>query len=275
MSLPSFLHSEPLAFYPPALHGWLEQRREAVLRMGAGPDQGMDWLDNFYNQRRPLEVKEGIATIHVHDALAGNLTKIDKKTGMTDYADLTAELEQALADPHVRGILLDINSPGGSAVGVPEVGQAVAEARAQKPIVSHIARMGASAAYYIAAGSSAIVANKSAMVGSVGTIWTLMNFAGLLEKFGVKAKILTPEASDLKAAGNPYKEMTAKEEAYLQERVEQMNAQFTGFVSANRPVKADAMRGQWVSGAEGAENGLVDYVGGRARAVAELRALIG
>lgn len=272
MMIPAFLLSEPIGIHAPFLHGWIESRQAISQRLGK---ENQLSIGDFYNQRRTLDVKEGIATIHVNDVLAGNLTNVEKLTGMTDYEDLIAELEQAASDPAVKGILLDINSPGGSAVGAPEAAAVVESIREQKPVVSVIPRIGASAAYYIASASNAIVAPQSAIVGSIGTIQTLFDYSQMLASFGIKVNIMTPEASDLKAAGNPYREMTPKEREFLQERIESLNANFTGFVSKHRSKAGpESMRGQWFSGEEGANAGLVDYVGGKARALAELKSLI-
>jgi signal peptide peptidase SppA len=289
MRIPEFLLSEPLAVHAPSLAGWMMRREriEAIL-MGADPRGAsresqssapdparFDWLAAYVNGRRPYQVTNGIAAIHANEILARTHTTFDKAYGDTHYNDLISELGQAAGDDKVRGIRLDISSPGGSAVGAPEAAAAVLAARQQKPVVSHIETVGASAAYYLAAASNAIIVSPSAIVGSVGTISMFADISAMLEKMGVKVNLMTPKVSDLKAAGNQVRPMTDDEQDYLQDRLESINAKFTGWVQSNRPgVSDDAMRGQWFSGQDAVDQGLADCTGSVDDANAALDALI-
>lgn len=273
--IPEVLLSEPIAFHGPALHGWIQKRREFAERMNLMTGENRLSISDFFNQRQGYMVHEGIGFIHANDFMALGLTNVDKITGMTDYGDLSRELEQAANDPAVKGILLSINSPGGSALGSSEAAQSVLDARQAKPVVAAIEKIGASAGYKIAAPANAIVASQTAVVGSIGTITTHMEFSAMLAAAGIKVNIITPQVSDLKATGNQYREMTPKEREFLQESTERTNAEFLGWVSEHRGVDASVMRGQWFSGKEGAQNGLVDYVGGLRTAMTTLKQLIG
>lgn len=281
MKLPDFLLSEPIGFHAPALAGWLLRRQsldERLSGVGNLPTVGEKQLTiaDFVNGRKPYHVTEsGIAVIHANESLSRTATGIDKLFGDTHYNDLISELAQAKADDQVRGIFQDISSPGGSAVGAPEAAAAVLDARQVKPVVSYIETVGASAAYYYASASNAIVASPSAIVGSIGTISMFPDISGMLEKFGVKMNIITPEQADMKASGNPFRPMTEAEEEFLRGRVEELNEAFTSWVSAARPsATAGAMRGQWFTGNQGLQEGLVDQVGTRQDAMDALEALI-
>lgn len=284
LPLPDFLFSDLIALHAPALaqlicrRERLEARIVSMQSTGVHESQGLaEWLAPFVNQRRATKTADGITTIHVNDVLSHGTTELDRAFGMTDYAQLIADLHAAAADPAVRGILLDINSPGGSAVGAPEAAQAVLEARQQgKPVAAHIGVIGCSAAYYLASAASVITASPSAIVGSIGTIASFYDFAGMLAKFGVTPHIFTPKAADLKATGTQDRPPTEAESAFLQTRVETLNAAFTGWVGAWRTqADASSMRGQWFTGEEATQNGLADYTGTLADSLASLRAFIG
>jgi protease-4 len=276
MRIPEFLLSEPVGVYAPALAAWLLRRERLDERMNLPVTEGQLSISDFVNARRPYQVSDqGIAVIHANEVLSRTATNVDKLLGDTHYNDLITELSQAVDDDQVRGILLDISSPGGSAVGAPEAAQAVQDAAQEKPVVAYVETVGASAAYYFAAASNAIVASPSAIVGSIGTISMFPDISAMLERFGVKFNIITPEQSDLKATGNPFRAMTDAEKEFLQSRAESLNAAFTSWVQSHRPMVDDGtMRGQWFSGSQAIANGIVDQVGNRTDAFAALEALI-
>ncbi len=278
MKLPDFLFADPIGFYAPGLAAWMMRHQQLAEKMNVALMTGEKQLSisDFVNARRPYAVDgNGIATIHANEALSRTATNVDKLFGDTHYNDLIEELDQATSDDQVRGILLDVSSPGGSAIGAPEAAQAVLDARQEKPIVAYVETVGASAAYYFMSAANAIVVSPSSVVGSIGTIATFFNLAGMLQRFGVDVKIITPAAADLKASGNPFREMTRAEEDFLQQRIESINASFTNWVSQNRTaVGADAMRGNYFSGTDAVSNGLVDQTGSRQDALDALEALI-
>jgi signal peptide peptidase SppA len=290
MRLHDILLTEELAIHEPALGGLIARlspfynrlansgdARIAVAGVGDSsikPETQLTIAD-FVNQRRPYEITpDGLATIHVNDVLARGLTNVDRLLGATDYNELLSELAMAGADPAVRGILLDVNSPGGSVIGLQETRDAVIAARQGKPLVSCIDLIGASAAYGLAVGANAVFASTSAIIGSIGTIATYSNVSGLLAQLGVKVEHMT--GGDLKAAGTPFRDMTRAERDFLQGRVDMFSSAFRAWVQQNRPaVDASSMRGQWFTGAESLHLGLIDQVGSKADALAALRALAG
>lgn len=286
LPLPSFLFADLIALHGPALGplllnrdrlaGMLPTDWQKLVPSGDEKQRTIaEYVAPFVNQRRASQKVGNIADIHVNDALSHNTTEMDRAFGMTDYAQLIGDLAAAAADPEIAGIHLDINSPGGSAVGAPEAAAAVAAARMQKPVAAHVGVMAASAAYYLASACNVITASPSAIVGSIGTICTFMDFAGMLAKVGITPHIITPEASDLKATGNQLRAPTKAESAFMQQRVERLNAAFTGWVQSHRGCAPDAMRGQWFTGNEAVANGLADYTGTISDSLASLRSLIG
>jgi protease-4 len=284
MRLHEILATEELAIHEPALGNILARLTPFFARLTRNEEAGVEGalareenlsLADFIVGRRDYAVDaNGIATIHVNDVLGRGLARIDQIFGMTDYNSLIAEFNDAARDGAVRGILLDVGSPGGSVVGMEEAAAAVANAAAAKPVVAMIEQIGASAAYALSVQATAIVASASAIVGSIGTISSFTNIAGMLERFGVKVEQFT--SGDLKASGTPYRAMTLPEATFLNERTQSLGADFRAMVSAARPsVQASSMRGQWFSGKQAASLGLVDQVGSKADAMEALLSLVG
>ena len=102
----------------------------------------------------------------------------------------------------------------------------------KKPIVSSIESVGASGAYYIASGTSKIYANRASIVGSIGVIMEYTNYGDLLK--WAKLKNVTIKAGELKDAGSPTRDLTPKEEAYMQGLVDNMHTQFIEDVATGR-----------------------------------------
>ena len=90
--------------------------------------------------------------------------------GATALDDVISDIEKALHDDDVDAILLDIDSPGGVAVGPAEVAEKIYQAREHKPVWAYIARHGASAAYWLASAADKIIASRTAIIGSIGVV---------------------------------------------------------------------------------------------------------
>ncbi len=260
--------SNVYAILPSAVTAWQSRKAEAfakIPRADAGGDnddrkQIKEFLGLLYNQRREMAVTGGVATIHVNDFLGGDLTFLDKCLGASDYSDIGADVIKAANDPAVKSIVLDINSPGGDAIGCVEIGRLVAEVAKSKPIKAVISRIGCSAAYAIACGANEIVASPSAQVGSIGTILSYLDIARLCEAAGIKPHVFTNAGADLKASGSQWKTPSAEEEKHLQETVDRYGSDFRAWVSERRKMTADAFRGQAASGEDAKKLNFIDSI---------------
>jgi capsid assembly protease len=262
---------------PEAVAEWERRKVEAIARMPRSEisketkqeitdymDENREFYRQFfsmmYNQRREFRAENGIGFIHINDFLGGNLTFLDRCLGASDYADIAADIRRAASSPDVRTVLLEIDSGGGSAVGCVEVGRLVSQLDSVKPVVAFTSSLCCSAAYAIAAGARERYSIPSAMVGSIGTIMTWLDYAKLAEKEGITPHIVTNEQADLKAAANMYRTPTDEEMAHLQSLADEYGMQFQSFV-ADRVERLDAsegFRGQWVSGRDAARIGFID-----------------
>jgi protease-4 len=182
-------------------------------------------------------------------------------------------------DGSIKAIIIEINSPGGGSEASQEIYQYVKRYRdkKKKPVVAAIRTVGASGAYYIAAGTSKIYASKASIVGSIGVIAQWVNYGELLRWAKMKDVVL--KAGELKDAGNPTRDLTPDERAYLQELIDNMHAQFITDVAEGRGVTAEDIQplanGRVWTGEQAGELKLIDQVADFQTAVEETAKQVG
>lgn len=262
------IYSRPWFITAAAHHGIRSLFESRFGRIAADTGSLAVELADMVNPRRPMTVdQEGIATIHVLGPLGKNLSKLEKSCGTTSFEDIQSELALANANPAVRGILLHVDSPGGTVQGTPETASLIASSL--KPVVAYTEDMMASAAYYISAGARSIVASPSADVGSIGVYIPWVDRSGLNEMNGIRPDPIVNTGGDLKATGFGGV-LTDAQRAHLQEQVDIDFAGFKAHVLAHRQVAEGAFRGQTVSGSQALDFNLVDLIG----SLADARALL-
>jgi protease-4 len=180
------------------------------------------------------------------------------------------EIRRASNDESVRAIVFRVNSPGGSAVGSDLVWRAVREAQKRgKPVVVSMGDVAGSGGYYVAMGADAIVAEPTTITGSIGVVYTKFSLRHLLEQLGVGIDVAKSDAvSDALSIARP---MTEEELAQLNLVVGDLYENFTTKVAEGRKFAAgqseQVARGRVWSGMAAKARGLVDELGGLARAV--------
>lgn len=118
-------------------------------------------------------VRNGVAIIPVHGVITPHLDLFTLIMGGTAFDTLANDLQTAAADNDIKAILLDIDSPGGVAVGTSEMAELIRKIAADKPVWAYVGRTCCSAAYWLASAANRIVAHKSALVGSIGVVSTV------------------------------------------------------------------------------------------------------
>lgn len=218
--------------------------------------------------------QSGVARLNIHGPIARNQESWEKKYyGVMSQSDIDCALQKMGADPSVRAVLLSIDSPGGHATGTPELSDAVAALESKKPVVSHTGGVMGSAAYYIGAQATMVMATRSSYVGSIGTIMSWLDISGYYEQLGVKRETIVNDGAIYKGAGLPGTSLTKEQRAQLQELVNQSGTMFKDAVRAKRGCGDDAMRGQCFMGEGALTAKLIDQVGSlemAARAAAKL-----
>lgn len=162
------------------------------------------------------------------------------------YEDIRQALRTMVADPDVKGIVLDIDSPGGTAFGLPELAKDIRTLRGTKPIVAVANAEAASAAYYIASQADEVVVTPSGQVGSIGTVYVHTDLSGAAEQQGVRFTIVrNPPA---KLAGNPYEPLDEDTLRDIQAKVDAYTGMFQRDVAKGRGVPLDKVRTQFGQG---------------------------
>lgn len=201
---------------------------------------------------------DGVARINIAGVIGKALTEDECKWyGMVDVDDVSAVLQMAVNDPAVKAIMLDIDSPGGTITGVPELADQIMAARGRKPIMAYTDTLMCSAAYWIGCQASALYASKTAAVGSIGVYIPILDISGLYEKLGLKADVIS--SGDLKAMGFPGTSLTEVQRQYLQDRVTETHGEFMEAVRNVRGnISEDNFRGQAMYAQHAKSGGLLD-----------------
>jgi len=170
----------------------------------------------------------------------GKLMKPQSSMGGTSTIQLRRDIRQAANDPSVSGILLAIESPGGAIAGTAELANDVKAARRKKPVWAHVDDMAASAAYWVASQAGAIYANHAtALVGNVGTVYTVMDTSKAAEKEGVQVRVFS--TGPLKAAGYAGTTLTDDQARMFQALADENQTHFDAAVRAGRSLTAKEM----------------------------------
>lgn len=220
---------------------------------------------------RMAQLVEDVAVIPVAGPIFPRANMMTEISGATSIASLKADFVRAEADPAVKAILLDIDSPGGVVTGIDDFAARVAAA--QKPVVTYVAGMAASAAYWIAAASEVIIADRSAELGSIGVRVAV-------------SKQLEPDQSgeftfDIVSSGAPLKvpdPETPEGVAALKIELDDIEDLFVGSVAAGRgvdagTVRADFGRGGIMIAGKAVAAGMADGIGTFEKALARAQAL--
>lgn len=182
----------------------------------------------------------GIAVIPIYGTLVRRAMGLEVASGMTSYADISARLESALADPRIHGILLDIDSPGGEAGGVFELADKIRAARAVKPIWAHANDSAYSAAYALAAAADRLTLSQTAGVGSIGVIALHVDQSVKDAKDGLTYSAIY--AGHHKNDFSPHHPLTPQAAAALQSEVDRLYTLFVTQVSQMRGLEAEAVQ---------------------------------
>lgn len=173
--------------------------------------------------------------------ISGLMMKGQSSMGGTSTVLARREIRKAASDPDVRGIMLSIDSPGGSVSGTSELGAEIKSAGDAKPIWSFIEDCGASAAYWAASQTQKIYANTPhAMTGSIGTYQVMHDLSAAAEKEGVKTLLFA--TGSLKGLGAPGTKITEEQQAHVQGLIDNAQLSFDAAVKSGRNMTDDQLK---------------------------------
>ncbi|MDD3406551.1 MAG: signal peptide peptidase SppA [Methanomicrobium sp.] len=205
----------------------------------------------------PYSQDAGVKVIRVEGTLATGNMYCGGYAG-SDY--IGAQIRSAADDPLTEGIVLRVNSPGGSPSASQEIIRDIEYAKAKKPVVVSMGDMATSAAYHISSHSDWIFANPDTMTGSVGTIWTFYDTSESLDKEGVSVAVV--KSGDLKDLGSTFRGLSDDELSYVQKMVYDSFELFINDVLTQRNIsRTDIEEAQLIRGEDALKLGLVDEMG--------------
>ncbi|MGJ5036586.1 S49 family peptidase [Bradyrhizobium sp. HKCCYLRH3059] len=183
----------------------------------------------------------------------------------SSLAQIAAQVSRAAADSDVAGIILDVDSPGGTVAGTAEAAAAVAEAAQKKPCIACVNTLAASAAYWIASQASEIVMMPSADVGSIGAMVMHVDYSKALEEAGITVTMIRSEQSPKKNEAHPFGPLSDEARANLQSRVNDAGAEFIRSVASGRrvtqaKVKDEFGQGRMFGARDAVARGMADRV---------------
>ena len=181
-------------------------------------------------------------------------------------------------DKRIRGIVLRIDSPGGSVGPSQEIYDEVLKTReGGKIIYASMGALAASGGYYIASAAEKIFANPGTLTGSIGVIMAFTNAKGLMEKIGLQPKII--KAGKYKDIGSPARAMTEKERNLLQSVVDDVHQQFIEAIASGRGISIEEVTaiadGRIFTGRQALSLNLVDELGGLQASIDQLSDKVG
>jgi protease-4 len=198
-----------------------------------------------------------------------HIAKVKIEGTITEDEELLERLEKIRQSPSVAGVILQIDSPGGTTAGGEAIYEEVRKIAAEKPVVASVGTLAASAGYMIASAADHIVARKSSIVGSIGVLIQFPDVTGLMDKIGVKLEEV--KSSPLKAEPSPFNPTTEDERTMVRKLIMDSYDWFVGIVMERRQMtKPEVLAladGSIFTGRQALENKLIDAVGGEDVAV--------
>jgi len=187
---------------------------------------------------QPQRASGGIALVTLHGTLMKHAASM---TRSTSTVSARRQIRAAVRDEDIAGILLHIDSPGGTVAGTKDLADEIASAKAKKPVYAYCEDLCASAAYWLASQADKVFANPTALVGSIGTFLVVYDASQMAAMEGIKVHVI--KAGDFKGAGTPGTEVTPEQLAEFQRNVSELNEHFVAGVMEGRKLTDKQVRG--------------------------------
>lgn len=224
-------------------------------------------------QQDVVVTPQGIALVPVVGTLVARSGWVDAASGLTSYPELAAGITEAMADPAIRAVLLEVDSPGGEVGGLFDLVETVRELKASagKPLWAVASEAALSAAYAIASAADRLWVTRTGEVGSIGVVAAHLDASGADAQAGHRWSFV--HAGARKIDGNPHEPLSDRARAEIQADVDGLYEQLVTLVARNRKLNSEVVRATEAAvyrGARGVELGLADVVGTAATALVEL-----
>lgn len=273
-----FTHIEAAVFGEP----WaiLPDKKDAIAEViEARLDGAVKVPYQEYRQPEVETTEDGIAVIPIQGTISKRMNIFSSFSGGTSSQVAAKQVLDALEDPAIKAILLDIDSPGGMVDGTPALADAIYEGRTRKPIVAFCDGMATSGAYWIACAAHEVIATGTAQIGHIGVIVTHTFSLVQDHQVGLQKTVFT--GGRLKAArGSSDQMLNSDGRAEIQGQVDQIYSMFVEAVARNRGVSLETAYGSMAEGrifigTKAVEAGLADSIGEKSAALARAREMAG
>ena len=196
--------------------------------------------EEYLPQSRLTSVQGGVAVINIQGPLTHQDSEFNQYFGITSYNEIRSAVVEALEDDGVDRILFDMDTQGGSAKGIDQLGDFIVKASKIKPIETFLSGSAFSAGYWIASATDKIYGSKMSEAGSVGVISMMMNQAKAMKDDGYEVTVF--RGGKFKALGNPYEAMSDTAKKVYQDKVDIMYSFFLDAVSENRGISRSSVQ---------------------------------
>ena len=251
---------------------WLQTIVEIASRENTPLEVVERELGERLESTRTVRVRDGVAVIPVNGPLFRFANLFMRFSGGTSYEELALDFSAALEDDQVRAIVLEIDSPGGQVTGCQEISELIYEARGTKPVVAFATGMAASGAYWIASAADRIVAGNTALLGSIGVVFSYLDTSKRDEKAGVREVEIVSSQSPKKRPDPAAQDGRSQ----IQVWADEMAQVFVETVARNRGVSVEAAlegfgQGDMMVGQTAVDAGLADEIGTLEELILELQ----
>jgi ClpP class serine protease len=245
--------NRPVLINPKQAEAYLARTANVELPLGAKISDVGDMLAALFGEQPVLEKFPPYAIVPIKGVIGRGLTELEALCGACDIKNVEEMLEECERDPAIKTIILDIDSPGGTSVGVPELANRIKNST--KEVITFTAGECCSAAYWLGSQARSFYATPSSSIGSVGVYICFTDASKHYADNGFRQVVI--KAGRLKGAGIDGTSLSDDQEKMLQDEVLDIWGDFKGAVTSVREfVSEDAMEGQPFSGKRGAEVGL-------------------
>ena len=195
--------------------------------------------------------------------------KIHLEGIINDKSELIKQLNDISQNKNIKGLLIIVNSPGGTFVSSKEIHDSLEKISMKIPTSAYMKEMGTSGAYLASLGVQKIFANQGTITGSVGVILQTAQLTSLMEKIGVKPIVI--KSGELKATPNPLEKIDEEKIAYLKKIIGQLQNEFIDIVQQKRNLDQITIReissGRIFTSKQALELNLIDFIGNESDAL--------
>lgn len=225
---------------------------------------------------KPYQVLDGVAVVPMVGVMGRRMNLFRAISGGVSTQIVASHVADAAADPSIRAIVLEVDSPGGTVDGTQDLARTVRQADAQKPVFAVATGMMCSAAYWVGSAARQVVATEDSMpIGSIGVIATHVDLSRARDKAGMAVTEIT--AGRYKALASDAKPLSDEGRAYMQETVDALYAQFLAAVAEHRGTDPQSVHERMADGrvwlaVEAEDRGLIDRIAAIEEVIHDARA---